>query len=112
MDSKKILVTGGAGYIGAHTVVELINSGYEPVIVDNLSRSDRTLLDGIEKITGIKVPFYEGDCGDKKFMAKVFESAGPFSSVLHFAAYKSVGESEAKPLMYYQNNVNFAHYAS
>ena len=106
MDSNKTLVTGGAGYIGAHTVVELINSGYNPVIVDNLSRSDRTLLDGIEKITGVKVPFYEGDCGDVKFMNKVFESAGPVSTVLHFAAYKSVGESEAKPLMYYQNNVN------
>ena len=106
MDSNKTLVTGGAGYIGAHTVVELINSGYHPVIVDNLSRSDRTLLDGIEKITGEKVPFYEGDCCDEKFMAKVFESAGPFSSVLHFAAYKSVGESEAKPLIYYQNNLN------
>ena len=68
MRSKKILVTGGAGYIGAHTVVELINAGYEPVIVDNLSRSDRTLLDGIEKITGKKAAFYQGDCCDKKFL--------------------------------------------
>src|SRR5688572_6590541 len=105
MNSKKILVTGGAGYIGAHTVVELINAGFEPVIVDNLSRSDRTLLDGIEKLSGSKPAFYKGDCVDKKFMTKVFESAGPFSGVLHFAAYKSVVESEKKPLIYYQNNV-------
>src|SRR5687767_14469336 len=101
MDSKKILVTGGAGYIGAHTVVELINAGFEPVIVDDLSRSDRTLLDGIEKVAGKKTTFYEGDCSDTKFMTKVFESAGPFSGVLHFAAFKSVGESEEKPLIYY-----------
>ena len=106
MNAKKVLVTGGAGYIGAHTVVELINAGFEPVIVDNLSRSDRTLLDGIEKVTGYKTPFFEGDCCDKKFMTKVFESAGPFSGVLHFAAFKSVGESEEKPLIYYQNNLN------
>lgn len=106
MNAKKILVTGGAGYIGAHTVVELINAGFEPVIVDNLSRSDRTLLEGIENVTGSKTTFFEGDCGDKKFMTKVFESGGPFSGVLHFAAFKSVGESEEKPLIYYQNNIN------
>jgi UDP-glucose 4-epimerase len=106
MDAKKILVTGGAGYIGAHTVVELIVAGYDVVIVDNLSRSDQTLLEGIEKITNKSVSFYQGDCCDKKFMTKVFLSSGPFSSVLHFAAYKSVGESVEKPLIYYQNNLN------
>jgi UDP-glucose 4-epimerase len=106
MKSKKVLVTGGAGYIGAHTVVELTNAGYDVVIIDNLSRSDRTLLDGIEKITTKKNNFWEGDCCDKKFVEKVFESEGPFSSVLHFAAYKSVGESVEKPLLYYQNNIN------
>ncbi len=103
--SKKILVTGGAGYIGAHTVVELIASGYDPVIVDNLSKSDRTLLEGIEKITKKKVTFIEGDCCDKQFLNQLFESTKGISAVLHFAAFKSVGESVQKPLDYYQNNV-------
>lgn len=106
MDKKKILVTGGAGYIGAHTVVELIESGYDVVIVDDLSRSDKTLLDGIEKVTGKSVNFCQGDCRDKQFMTKVFQSAGPIASVLHFAAYKSVGESVDKPLLYFDNNLN------
>src|SRR5687768_11777810 len=103
---KKVLVTGGAGYIGAHTVVELIESGYGVAIVDNLSRSDSTLLKGITKITGKEVEFWEGDCCDEQFMSQVFQSGGPFTSVLHFAAFKSVGESEEKPLLYYKNNLN------
>ena len=103
--SKKVLVTGGAGYIGAHTVVELIASGYEPVIVDNLSRSDRTLLEGIQKITNREVSFFHGDCCDKHFLSDVMRSVGDISSVLHFAAYKSVGESVEKPLEYYRNNI-------
>ncbi|HET7179182.1 MAG TPA: UDP-glucose 4-epimerase GalE [Chryseosolibacter sp.] len=102
---KKVLVTGGAGYIGAHTAVELFNAGYEPVIVDNLSRSDRTLLKGMEKITEEKPNFREGDCLDEKFLNEVFGMEGPFSCVLHFAAYKSVGESVQQPLMYYENNL-------
>lgn len=102
---KKVLVTGGAGYIGAHTVVELIESGYEPVIVDDLSKSDRTLLEGIEAITSKKVNFFQGDCGDEAFLKGVFEWAGPFSAVMHFAAYKSVGESVEQPLEYYRNNL-------
>lgn len=102
---KKILVTGGAGYIGSHTVVELINAGYEPVIIDNFSGSDKTLTKGIEKITGRGVKVFEGDCCDKTFLTHVFQTAGTISSVLHFAAYKSVGESVQKPLEYYQNNV-------
>jgi UDP-glucose 4-epimerase len=87
-------------------VVELIHAGYEPVIIDNFSKTDDTLLAGIEKITGKKVIFREGDCCDKPFVTNVFESDGPFSCVLHFAAFKSVGESVQKPLMYYGNNVN------
>ncbi len=105
MSDKKILVTGGAGYIGAHTVVELIHAGFEPVIIDDLSKSDRTLLAGIEKITGKKPTFYEGDCCDKEFVSKVFKKEGLFHCVMHFAAFKSVGESVAKPLYYYRNNV-------
>lgn len=103
--SKKILVTGGAGYIGAHTAVELIKSGYETVIVDSLAKSDRSLLEGVEKVTGQPVIFFKGDCCDKSFLNHVFQVAGPISSVLHFAAYKSVGESVEKPLEYYQNNL-------
>jgi len=106
MSSKKILVTGGAGYIGAHTVVELIQAGYLPVIVDDLSTSDDTLLKGIEKIIGKKPDFYKGDCCDKSFLGKIFETQGPFACVMHFAAYKSVGESVLKPLIYYKNNLN------
>jgi UDP-glucose 4-epimerase len=102
---KKILVTGGAGYIGAHTVVELIHAGYAPVVIDNLSRSDRTLLEGIETITGGKPNFQEGDCLDEDFLETVFKTQGPFTSVMHFAAYKSVGESVREPLMYYENNL-------
>jgi UDP-glucose 4-epimerase len=105
MGKKKILVTGGAGYIGAHTALELINAGYDTVIIDDLSKSDETLLKGIEKITGKKPNFEKGDCNDKKFMQSVFKSHGAFSCILHFAAYKSVGESVKEPLMYYKNNV-------
>lgn len=106
MEQKKILVTGGAGYIGAHTAVELIQEGYDVVIVDDLSRSDRTLLEGIQRITQKDVAFHQGDCCDKAFMTRLFKNAGPFSCVMHFAAYKSVGESVANPLLYYHNNLN------
>ena len=102
---KKILVTGGAGYIGAHTVVELMEAGYDPVVIDNFSGSDRRLLEGIEKVTGKRLEFVEGDCCDKNFLTKLFKSIGPVSSVLHFAAFKSVGESVEKPLDYYRNNI-------
>lgn len=103
---KKILVTGGAGYIGAHSVVELQLAGYEVVIIDNLSKSDRTLLVGIEKITGKAATFCEGDCAEYSFMKQVFTQHAPFEAVMHFAAFKSVGESVQNPLMYYKNNIN------
>lgn len=106
MSKKKILVTGGAGYIGAHTVVELSQSGYQPVIVDNLSRSDRTLLDGIEKILGQKPVFYEGNVADEAFLRTVFQKEKDIQGAMHFAAYKSVGESVQHPEMYYSNNIN------
>lgn len=102
---KKILVTGGAGYIGAHTVVELMSAGYEPVIIDNLSASDTTLLDGIQKITGKKPNFHKGDCLDKQFLSRIFKTQGPIQCVIHFAAFKSVSESVQKPLEYHQNNI-------
>ncbi len=102
---KKILVTGGAGYIGSHTALELFQAGYDIVIVDNFSKSDHTLLKGLEKITGSKPNFHKGDCLDEEFLHKLFKTEGPFSCVLHFAAYKSVGESVQQPLMYYENNV-------
>lgn len=104
MAKKKILVTGGAGYIGAHTVVELSQAGFEPVIVDNFSKSDDTLLKGIEKILGSKPVFVEGNCIDKAFLKSVFEKY-EFACVMHFAAFKSVGESVQKPLYYYHNNL-------
>jgi UDP-glucose 4-epimerase len=102
---KKILVTGGAGYIGAHSVVELIQSGYEPVIIDDFSKSDSTLLNGIEEIINRKPEFIEGNCSDRHFLRSVFKNH-EFSSVIHFAAYKSVGESVQKPLFYYHNNID------
>lgn len=106
MGKKKILVTGGAGYIGAHAVVELIQAGYDAVIVDNLSRSDRTLLQGMESILNKKVEYYEGDCADKTFLRRVFEKEENIQGAMHFAAFKSVGESVQHPTMYYANNLN------
>jgi len=105
MNSKKrVLITGGAGYIGAHTAVELIQLGYNTVLIDDFSKSDRTLLQGIEKITGGKPNFIEGDCRDSQFLAKLFNQ-NKFDIVIHFAAYKSVGESVSEPLSYYGNNL-------
>lgn len=102
---NKVIVTGGAGYIGAHTVVELHRAGYDPIIIDNLSRSDQTLLKGIQEITGGPVKFYQGDCNDRQFLSDVFKAEGDIKCFLHFAAFKAVGESVAEPIAYYRNNV-------
>ena len=92
-----VLVTGGAGYIGSHTVVELINAGYEPIVVDDLSNAKEDVIDRIEIITGKRPVFYKADCKDKEAIRKVF-SEQKIDSVIHFAAYKAVGESVKKPL--------------
>lgn len=101
---KKILITGGAGYIGSHTAVELWNSGFEPIILDDLSNSDHKVLDRLEEITGKRFSFFKGDCNDKKQLEEI-SSQHQISGIIHFAAFKSVGESTAQPLKYYQNNV-------
>jgi UDP-glucose 4-epimerase len=100
----KILVTGGAGYIGSHTVVELLNAGHEAVIVDNLSNSNIKVLERIKAITGKEPAFYNCDILNKDELRKVFIEH-KVDSVIHFAAFKAVGESVAKPLMYYSNNI-------
>ena len=101
----KILVTGGAGYIGSHTCVELLNEGYEVVIVDNLDNSNAKAVDRIGQITGKKVTFYEKDIRDKEAMNDIFGREKP-ECVIHFAGLKAVGESVQKPLEYYENNIN------
>ncbi|MBQ2998343.1 MAG: UDP-glucose 4-epimerase GalE [Oscillospiraceae bacterium] len=100
-----VLVTGGAGYIGSHTVVELINAGYEPIVVDDLSNAKEDVIDRIKIITGKRPVFYKVDCKDKEAMRKVF-SEHKIDSVIHFAAYKAVGESVKIPLEYYRNNID------
>ncbi|MBQ0061743.1 MAG: UDP-glucose 4-epimerase GalE [Bacteroidales bacterium] len=101
-----ILVTGGTGFIGSHTVVELQNSGYDVVIVDNLSNSKADVVDNIAKITGIKPAFEELDCLDMEGLkSRVFEKYPNIKAIIHFAASKAVGESVEKPLMYYRNNL-------
>ena len=99
-----VLISGGAGYIGSHTAVELIEAGYDVVIVDNLSNSEMAAVEGVRKITGVDVPFELVNTCDKEALKDVFDKY-EFNSVIHFAAYKAVGESMEKPLMYYQNNL-------
>ena len=101
---EMVLVSGGAGYIGSHTAVELINAGYDVVVADNLSNSDMSGVEGVRKITGVDVPFVNVDCCDKEAFRKVVEQYN-FNSVIHFAAFKAVGESVADPMKYYRNNL-------
>lgn len=105
MPAKKILVTGGTGYIGSHTVVELINAGYEPVIIDNLSNSSQQIINQIEKITGMKPEFYNFDLCDEQKTLEFIQMHPEIEGVIHFAAFKSVGESVSQPLKYYKNNI-------
>ena len=102
---KEILLTGATGYIGSHTAVELLKAGEKVVIVDDLSNSDRSVVDRIEQITGVRPDFYEGDVKDAAVLSRVF-SEHDFAAVIHFAGYKAVGESVEKPLAYYRNNLD------
>lgn len=101
----RILVTGGTGFIGSHTCVELLDSGYEVVIVDNLSNSKKDVVDKINVISGKNVKFYEADVCDKSALRNIFKE-NEIDAVIHFAGFKAVGESVAKPLMYYRNNID------
>ena len=101
---KKILITGGLGYIGSHTVVELYNAGYEAVIIDNLSNSQREVLDRLETITKKRIACYIGDCRDKALVRKIF-TENDIEATIHFAGLKAVGESTTIPLDYYDNNI-------
>ncbi len=104
--NKRILVTGGTGYIGSHTTVELQAAGYDVIIIDNLSNSNIEVLDGIERISGIRPAFVNGDCTDIECLRSVFEKYEDIKGIINFAASKAVGESVEKPLMYYRNNLN------
>ena len=100
-----ILITGGAGYIGSHTCLEMLSAGYEIVVVDNLSNSSTESLRRVEKLTGKSIKFYEADVCDKDALRRIF-SENTIEAAIHFAGYKAVGESVAKPLMYYRNNLD------
>jgi UDP-glucose 4-epimerase len=101
---KKILITGGAGYIGSHTALALVQAGYEPIIIDDFSNSEKSVLKNLHKILGHEIICYEGDCNDRSLMNKIF-SNNLISGVIHFAAHKAVGESTQLPLKYYRNNI-------
>ncbi len=103
---KKVLVTGGCGYIGSHTIVDLLDNGFEVISVDNFSNSDPGVLDGIETITGKRVKNYAVDLCDKAETRRIFIENPDIKGVIHFAAFKAVGESVEKPILYYHNNLN------
>lgn len=99
-----ILVTGGAGYIGSHTCVEMLNSGYDVVIIDNLDNSSSESIERVKKITGKDIAFYKNDVRDRDALRKIF-TKNKIEAVIHFAGLKAVGESVKKPVMYYENNL-------
>lgn len=101
----KIMVTGGAGYIGSHTCVELSKAGYVPVIVDNFNNSEPYIIDRIRELSTGEILCHEGDCTDEAFLNEVFQQEGPIGGIIHFAAHKAVGESSSFPLKYYHNNI-------
>ena len=105
MASNKVIVTGGAGYIGSHTCIELIQAGYDVIVVDNLSNSDEKSLDRIEKIAGSRPTFYNTDVTDAAALSQIFAKEGEVAGIIHFAAKKAVGESVEKPLLYYKVNL-------
>lgn len=107
---QSILVTGGAGFIGSHTVVELVEAGFQPIILDNFSNADHAVIDRLSDLTGQQIDYYEGDFQDAALLGKVF-AEHKIAGVIHFAAFKAVGESVAEPLKYYDNNVaHFVHF--
>lgn len=107
-DAKKVLLTGGLGYIGSHTALSLFKNGYEPVIVDNLSNSKIEVKERLETIVKKPITFINCDCGDRKAINEVFDKYGSFYAVIHFAGFKAVGESVKEPFKYYQNNLESA----
>jgi UDP-glucose 4-epimerase len=104
-NEKRVIVTGGAGFIGSHTAVELFQAGYTPVLVDNFCASERDVPAGVERIIGAKLALYDVDCRDRGALLRVFAAEAPVYGVIHFAAHKSVGVSVKDPLAYYDNNV-------
>jgi UDP-glucose 4-epimerase len=104
-NSKQVLVTGGAGYIGSHTVISLVNAGYKPVILDDFSNSNPQVIEGIQDILQESITYYRGDCRDWDMVSSIF-SENQFDGVIHFAASKAVGESVEQPLLYYGNNLD------
>ena len=104
----KVLLTGGAGYIGSHTLIELLRSGYTPIVVDNLSNSSKTSLHRIKELTGYDTPFYQVDIRDQSRLNALFQTHQHIDAVIHFAGLKAVGESVEKPLNYYENNIEGA----